>query len=249
MADQDPFPPHRLFEFVELTAAERQAIDRLHGPVVRVPKGQQLRRAGEPVVEIFFLIEGWAISSLDLAGGERQIVKVHLPGDLLGTPSMVLETAAETLTAITPIKVSRVSLTAFGQLFHDAPRLSIAMFMSAQQERIMLMDRVASLGRSSAVQRVASFVLHVYDRLRVWNPEQGPKLYLPLTQENIGDVTGLTAVHVNRILRQMNDDGLLVHDRQCLTLLDIPKLRTVGALPERRWCQWPEWLDRKNIEG
>lgn len=243
MTSIDFFSPHRFCEFIELTADEREGLALLHGPVMRVERGQVIRRSGESVHEVFFLIDGWVISSLDLPEGERQIVKVHLPGDMLGSPSMTLEAAAETLTAITPVVVSRVSLSAIGRLFTTAPRLAAALFMSVQQERVILMDRIASLGRSTASQRLAAFLLHMYDRMRVRDPAQGLTLSMPLTQENIGDITGLTAVHVNRTLRQFDEDGLVLCRRQSFTILDLPKLRKLSALPERQWARRPAWLE------
>lgn len=233
---------HRLFEFIELTDEEHLALERLQGPSVRIARGQTIRSLGDDVIEAYFLLEGWVISSVGLAGGDRQIVKVHLPGDMLGSPSMVLRKAAETLTAVTPAIVTKVSLKAFGRLFFDAPRLAAAMFMSVQQERVVLMDRITSIGRTRAGQRIAAFLIHIHDRLRVVDPGQGRAFHLPLTQEQIGDALGLTSVHVNRTFREFDAAGLVRRRAHVIELRDLDGLRRMAAVPIREWARFPDWL-------
>ena len=236
------FPLHRLFEFIDLTPAECHALERLQGPAFHVERGHVIRQQGEPADHVFLLVSGWAIASVAVPSGDRQIVKVHLPGDMLGSPSMVLTRAAETLTAVTRATVTRIPLRAVGSLFTDAPRLAAALFMSVQQERIMLMDRITSVGRTRAERRIAAFLLHIYDRLRVIDPEQAPAFNLPLTQEQIGDALGLTSVHVNRTFREFQDTGLFRRSGQDFVLLDVDRMRRKAAVPQREWVRHPEWF-------
>ena len=236
------FPLHRLLEFLDLTPSEASVLHGLHSASYEVERGAVVRALGDPVDRVFLLLEGWVISSIGLSTGARQIVKVHLPGDMLGSPSMVLESAAETLTAVVQSRVAAVSLEAFGALFTDAPRVAAAMFLSAQQERVLLMDRIASVGRSNAAERLAAFLLHIFDRLRVMNPAQGPAFSMPLTQEQIGDVIGLTAIHTNRIFREFAEAGLVRRHRHRVELLDVEALRAMTVVPHRKWVHRPRWM-------
>lgn len=110
------------------------------------------------------------------------------------------------------------------QIATDQPRLFAAIVALDQMERVALTDRLAELGRTSAKSRVASVLLEVRDRLRRLDPEVGASFVPGLTQEEIGDVTGLTAVHVNRMLRQLEDEGLIVRESGRVTLLDEARL-------------------------
>ena len=237
--------PHsraRLSEFLSPTPADFDFFVSLAGPLQEVARHRPIRREGDHPQSLYLLVEGWALSSATLPDGGRQILKVHLPGDILGSPSIALEAAAETLTAITPVKLRTISLAAFGSLFTQSPRLAALMFLSAQQERLILMDRLCSVGRTSAECRLAAFLVHLHDRLKVLQPDLGSRFEHPLTQEQIGDVLGLTSVHVNRVFRTLEDKKLIVRDGHGVDLLDVPALRKMGGVPMRVPARDLSWL-------
>ncbi|MEH3122408.1 MAG: Crp/Fnr family transcriptional regulator [Sphingomonas phyllosphaerae] len=235
-------PLHRFGEFLPLSEAEIERVQALGEPPVALARHAVLRREGEPPRYIYLLLSGWVGASVLLPGGERQIVKFHLPGDMLGTPSMCLAQAADTLTALTPVTVSRVSLQAFGALFASSPRFAAAMFLSVQRERVALMDRLAAIGRTPAIARVAALLLDVQERLRPLGMAGDEGFDMPLTQEQIGDHLGLTAVHVNRVFRQMADTGLVARDRQRIVLLDPARLRSMSARQQRTTTPDAGWI-------
>ncbi|MFK3889196.1 Crp/Fnr family transcriptional regulator [Sphingomonas sp. NPDC079357] len=207
-----------------------------------MPRHAVLRREGEVPRHVYLLLSGWVGASVLLPGGERQIVKFHLPGDLLGTPSMCLAQAADTLTALTAVTISRVPLAAFGALFASSPRFAAAMLLSVQRERVALMDRLAAIGRTPAIARVAALLLDVQERLRPLGAVSEDGFDMPLTQEQIGDHLGLTAVHVNRVFRQMAEAGLVSRDRHRISLLDAGRLRSMSARQQRVMTRDVGWL-------
>lgn len=241
----DCLPLHRFEEFLPLLDVDRQAILAMGEAPVELPRHAMLRREGEVPRHVYLLLAGWVASSVLLPGGERQIVKFHLPGDLLGGPSMCLAQAADTLTALTPVTVSRVPLPVFGALFASSPRFAAAMFLSAQRERVALMDRLAAVGRTAAIARVAALLLDLDERLAAAGLAKGKGFDLPVTQEHIGDHVGLTAVHVNRVFRQMVDSGLIARDRQRIVLLDPVRLKGMSARQQRVMARDNSWLLRE----
>ena len=136
-------------------------------------------------------------------------MKVHLPGDVLGSSSMCLARAGDTLEAISETVVSAVTFSVLGQIFVDDPRLAAAFLLSVQKERVLLMHKLAEVGRVSAYQRVAGMMFDLLVRCRQANIADNNAIDCPLTQEQIGDMLGLTNVRVNRMLRQLNDEGTL----------------------------------------
>ena len=232
----------RLAEFAAPTAAEFDFLVSLAGPVQQVARRRTIRREGDRPQSVYLLAEGWVLSSMTLPDGSRQIVKIHLPGDMLGSPSVGLEAAAETLTTLTPVKLRTLGLPALGSLFTRAPHLAALMFLSAQQERLILMDRLCSVARTSAECRLAGLLVHLHDRLKVITPQIGSRFDHPLTQEQIGDVIGLTSVHVNRVFRMLEDRGLILRDGHSIDLLDVPALRKLCGVPVKQPARDLSWL-------
>lgn len=234
---------HRFGQFVRLTKSESDAIGRLGIERRRFKRHDVIRSQGDPVREIFFLIEGWVACSIESANGARQIVKVHLPGDGLGGQSLALAEAAESLCALTSVVVvDVVPAERFGELFLSSPKLAAGMFLGAQQERIWLMDRLMSVGQTSAVQRLASFLLSIHDRLSAVQEEPLDSIRLPLSQEELASVLGITHVHANRTLMDLERTGLISREGRVITLVDMEGLRDFAGVPKRQFQTDPPWL-------
>lgn len=226
----------------DLTAQEAAALRDLAEERFTWPRETVLIAEGETPPQVFLLHSGWAASSIGLSNGDRQIIKIHLPGDLIGAASLAIESAAETVVALTPVSVSRISIPALSRIFSDLPRLAMLFFLAAQEERIILMDRLTIVGRRNAQQRVAALIVHLIERWRLIDPDHALSIMLPLTQEQIGDLLGLTAVHVNRVLRLLEDGGMIRRVRRHIDLLDHDGLARLAALPLRVPVRNPDWL-------
>ena len=105
-----------------------------------------------------------------------------------------------------------------------------------------LADRLASVGRTSAKARVGALICDVMRRLRANGELVGDGVPLPLTQEEIGDVTGLTAVHVNRMMRQLAEDGLIARSNGRVRVLDEARLANVANHIDRYASIDTSWL-------
>ena len=235
-------PLHRLNEFIGLNPADDEAFRRLATERRRFRRHEVIRAHGDPAKEIFFLVEGWVACCVHSATGGEQIVKVHLPGDMLGSPSLALSRAAESLVALTRVTVDVIPSDRLGKLFVQAPRLSAAMFLSAQQERIWLMDRLMSIGRTNAVQRLAGFLYSIHQRLCVIDPGSSTKFELPLSQRELANVLGITTVHTNRTLAQLEKTALVSRLARWIIIEDVGGLRRLSCLPDREFQRMPPWL-------
>ncbi|SEM73210.1 cAMP-binding domain of CRP or a regulatory subunit of cAMP-dependent protein kinases [Sphingomonas gellani] len=236
------YPLHPMEEFGRLSDGERDAVIKLVGKPHAVERGDTIRREGDPAAGFFLLSEGWVLASMLLPAGRRQVLTIHLPGDVLGTSSMSSDEAVETLTAITPAAVSAISLTDFGQVIQKHPRIAVSFLLSAQRERITLMDQLASVGRTRAEQRMAALLVDLTERLGPLQLAEHSTFDLPLTQEEIGDVLGLTAVHVNRTLKILEIDGLIARSGRCVSILAMDRLVELGGRPRRPVRSGLDWL-------
>lgn len=240
--------PNRFIAFTDLTTAEIDALGQLGAEVGAYSRDQVIRHEGDPP-DIFMLHQGWVASSASFDDGSRQVVKIHLPGDLMGAPSMGYTAAADTLTALTDVAISRIAPEAIARIFRDHPRLAMVFFLLAQEERIILMERLMSVGRRRGVQRLAAFLLHIYDRLRLLDPDCPPTFELPLTLEQLADVLGLHAVHVSRTLGRLERQALIERDHKRIALRDLEELRKQAGFPRRTIIRNASWLPAASSEA
>ena len=209
-----------LSELVDLTQGERRALDKLEERQRHVRRGAVVQRENETCGELFILRKGLMMSYVLLDDGSRQILRFLFPGDMLGMSSAIYSEASETLCALSDCVVSPFDRSQLAELITSHVRLSAMILVYCQIERVALTDRLAALGRTSAKARVAALLLERRNRLRATDKSIANAFALGLTQEEIGDATGLTAVHVNRMLRQLEEEGMIARDSGKVTLLD-----------------------------
>lgn len=232
----------RLGHYLRLTDGEQSALSRLEGQERVYRRGTLIRQEHERSSELFVVHSGWLLKFVLLNDGTRQILRLHLPGELVGLSCLAFPVAVESLCAATDVRVSVVDRTAMWELFADHPRLAVLISMLEQVERVATGDRLASVARSKARARVAALILDTICRLRLINRDTESSFVLPLTQEEIGDATGLTAVHVNRMVRSLVDDGLIRRSGHHITILDEPRLGEVAGFVNRYAAVDSTWL-------
>ncbi len=214
----------RLSHHVVLTAAERGALDGLEDEQRQVRRGTVLVAEGERARDLYIVQKGWLLSSVLLGNGGRQIMRVGLPGDILGLPHLAFQEAPETIAAITDAVLCPFDRERLSGLFAAHPRLSALLFAVTVAERTALADRLASVGRTPARARVASLLCDIFARHRMTEGPEADRVVVPLTQEEIGDATGLTAVHVNRMIRGLVEEGIIERSGTTMRLLNERRL-------------------------
>ena len=210
----------RLNRYVQLTPAECRVLDRLEERQRTLRRGAILVRENDRVSEVFLLKRGLMMSYLLLDGGSRQILNFLFSGDMIGMSSIVYSEAPETVAALADCTVCPIERSRMTGLIVEHPRLAALLMVYGQIERVTLTDRLAGVGRTSAKARVAALLLELRNRLRMEDRTIDATFVMPLTQEEIGDAIGLTSVHVNRMLRQLEDEALIARDNGLVTLLN-----------------------------
>jgi CRP/FNR family transcriptional regulator, anaerobic regulatory protein len=232
----------RLGHYLKLTSGEEIALAQLEGPERVYRRGALIRREHDRAQELYVVNSGWLLSFVLMDDGSRQILRLHLPGDMAGLSCAAFNEATESLVALTDVRLRTVEKVALNRLFIEHPRLGAFLFLIAQAEKVSLSDRLASLGRTSAKARVAALILDTVSRLRMMNAELGNSFAFPLTQEEIGDATGLTAVHVNRMIRALVEEGLIARQTNQLTILNEDRLTEVASYINRYAALDTDWL-------
>jgi len=191
-----------------------------------------LIRAGDRDAALVLIRSGFAFRSCVLADGRRSILQVLLSGDIGGLDNLVLARAGEDITAASRVGYHILPGSAVRDLLADR---SVGMWLFALlAEARCRADRLAaSIGRLDAQARICVLLLDIHDRLLRRGLINRPSFNLPLTQEQMADHLGLTLVHVNRTLRRLREERLVMLDRQVVVIQDVQRLRDIAqGLPQ-----------------
>jgi CRP-like cAMP-binding protein len=133
----------------------------------------------------------------------------QVPGDLLGLRSVLLHLSDHSIEPITEIEVTEVLLPDLMDAFSSTPRLALAIFWAASRDEAMVVEHLIDVGRRDATERMAHYLLELGARLRLVGVGTEAGYACPLTQHLLADALGLSAVHANRVLRQLREAGLV----------------------------------------
>ena len=215
----------KLSHFAPLSESDREVLDALAAGDDLFPADVDIISEGSVPKSVFLLKEGMAIRYRNMPDGGRQIMTFLIPGDLCDMHVFLLKAMDHSIGTITPVRVAPISRENMMDLFSRRPRISAALWWSSLQEEAMLRERIVSLGRRDARGRVAYLLCELLWRHMAVGLTNGEAFRLPLTQVELGDTLGLTAVHVNRILKEFRKLELIAMEDRVLNLLDVQGLQ------------------------
>ena len=178
--------------------------------------------------EFCVIVCGWAVQFEVLEDGSRQILDFLLPGSMAGFQPDGAARSPYCVRALTDVRACTFSTAGFFDAAKSNPALALRLAALANQSNYRSLRRLTLIGRKAAKVRVATLLFELYRQVRRWwvSPRDG-EISLPLTQEHIGDALGLTNVHVNRMLRELREEGVLVLKGGVLRLLDPSRLAEI----------------------
>jgi CRP-like cAMP-binding protein len=194
---------------IKLNAEDRAAILALPHDVRTIERGHFVVREREKTIHSCLMLSGVSARSKIVGTGHRAIVAVHVKGDMVDLQNSLLEVADHSVEALTTIKVAMIPRNEIIRLAEDRPQVGRALWRDTLVEGSISREWVANVGRRDARTRLAHVLCEFAVRLRVAGLADGDEYELPMTQEQLADATGLTAVHVNRTIRTLETEGLL----------------------------------------
>ena len=215
---------HKLAAFVALSDNDLGVLSDLFRRRRRFPVGRDIVFQGQTHQSAYVLASGWVCSYKMLRGGARQIVDFQIPGDFLGFRSVLFRTADHNIEPITRIEASEVTQADLLGAFAATPRLATAVLWAASRDEAMVVEHLVGMGRRDGPERMAHFLLELGARLRLVGMGDRKGYACPLSQYLLADALGLSAVHVNRVLRQLREDGLCTFQKGRVTFDDYDKL-------------------------
>ena len=208
----------------DLSQAERQA---LSGIIIRTRTcraGDVIVREDELLTESTLLLDGFTARSKTLRDGKRQIMAVQVTGDFVDLPSFVLKRIDHTIEALTHCQIANVSHKDLQIITEQFPHLTRMLWLSTVVDAAIHRAWLVSMGRRSSLGQIAHFVCEMFLRLQVVGRTEGKSLRLPFTQMELGDIMGLSSVHVNRVLQDLRARSLLQWQDQLVTITDWDRL-------------------------
>lgn len=219
----------KLNTFVRLSELELSCLASLQSAPMRVERGEEFVHQGETGHVAYIFQSGWGCSFKILHDGARQVITFPVPGDCVGLRSVLLRTADHSVSALTDAEVSRVPVSRMMEVFKQFPHLGAAILWATSRDEAMVVEHLASIGRRTAIERTAHFFLELCDRLKLVGLAPDGVYGCPLNQYALADTLGLSAIHVNRVLRQLRERGLMTFKDHVVTIHDHKGLKTLAG--------------------
>ena len=211
-----------------LSEADRAALLSLPQRLRTIERHEFVRREGDRITDSCLLRSGFVLKHRTLGNGSRQIVAIHLAGEFVDLPGAFLGTADYSAQAVTRCDVAYLRHDVLREIAFARPAVGQAMWRDTLIDTSIAREWIANVGRRDSRTRVAHFLCEIALRLEAAGLAARTAWELPLTQDQIADCTGLTAVHVNRTLKALNEAGLITHARRSVTVDDWGKLARAG---------------------
>jgi len=186
-------------------------------------------RAGNAVDSFRIVSVGAVATHHVLDVHSRQIVAIHLPGDCIALQDLFADRVRHTVVAVNPVSYLELSIQSVRDLLKRNGNLSQALLAETTTELSTTQQWLISNGRRSAKVKVAYFLCEFVSRLRRETIGDGDRFALPLTQEQLSDCLGLTSVHVNRVLRALENEKLIERNNRSYRILDWKALADLGG--------------------
>jgi CRP-like cAMP-binding protein len=191
-------------------------------PMTKLVRGEIVRSS--PGAMHDFIMMGWAAIVRQLHGGRRQILHVLLPGDALGP----LSRFGDSVICLGDVVVARSPGLALSGPGRDGGGLARAIGKADEESIHFLAEHALRLGRMEAAERVANFACEMLYRLEKVGMVVGDAFSMPPIQQDIGDLLGLSTVHVNRTYKMLRETGVMGVTRTTMTIRNRPRLMDLG---------------------
>lgn len=208
--------------------AALEQIAALTGPLFEVA-ARNIVPEGDLQQPVYLVAEGWGYSYYDFPDGRRHVVDVVVPGEVVGVGAGCARRPAPRLRTLTPMTAARLDGANLRQLQDSSADVALGLSRLLAAEQADLTEQMGSLARHTAYERVAALLLRLYRRLENRAPTSRTVFVCPVSQQVMGDMLGLSVVHVNRSLRRLSEDGILHKRSGDVEILDPAALRRIGA--------------------
>lgn len=222
-----------------LEETDIEAIRDLPVVVRRLEGGASIVREGDRPGNSCLIIEGFCVRAKSTSSGQRQILSIHIPGEMPDLQSLHLHVMDHDLVTLVPSTLGFVHHAALRSMTRARPAVAELLWRDTLIDASVFREWIVNVGQRPAPERLAHMIVELRERLRVIGRVANNTFEMPMTQEQLGEALGVTAVHANRIIKQLRDDGVLDFHRGTVTVTDEARLQELADFDRRYLHQNP----------
>ena len=216
-----------------LGESDRLALRELPHHVRRLAPGAHMVRDGDIPEFCGLLLSGFAHRYKITGEGGRQIISIHMAAEFVDLQNSFLGVADHSVQPLPEVEAALIPQQTLHDLAVSSPAIGRALWIDTLIDASIFREWVVNVGRRDSRARVAHVLCELALRLETAGLADRHRFELPMTQEQLADAVGLTSVHVNRVLKQLGEEGLIRRDRRSVAIQDWARLRDAGDFNER----------------
>ena len=212
----------------DINPEEEKAIRDMVSEVRTCAPDELVVRAGDHLSESILLLDGWMARGKDLPNGQRHFCELHIPGDFVDLHGFTLKRLDHDIIGLTHCRFAIIPHAKLAEVTARMPHLARVYWFSTNIDAAIHREAAVSLGRRPAAARLAHLLCELHARLEIVGLADGKGYDFPLTQEELSDCLGMTAVHLNRSLQELRRLRLVDYGSRRVTILDEPRLHKLA---------------------
>ena len=220
----------------EFTAKELEFVSNFKSGELNVEAGTSILLQSTNSAHLYTVLSGWAFRYKTLPDGRRQILNYAMPSDLLGLQGSVNDEMQHSVEAITDVLLCVFPSEKLWDLYTNYPTLAFDVTWIAAREEQILDEGLTSVGRRTAMERLAYLLLTLFQRAEEVGLTRGNSIQFPFTQQHVADTLGLSLVHTNKTLQRLNATKMMRWKGRQFEILDREALAKIATYerPEPR---------------
>jgi CRP-like cAMP-binding protein len=216
----------------DIKPEEERVIRSLVGEVVEVPQDRTFVPHAAELHHSVLLLDGWMARAKDLPNGQRQVAELHIAGDFVDLHGFTLKRLDHDVITITRCRVALVPHERLTALTERHPHIARLYWFSTNVDAAIHREWTLSLGRRSAIARMAHLFCELNIRLGIVGLALDNSYDFPLTQVELSECLGLTSVHINRTLQELRRMGLVEVESRRVSILDLARLKDIAQFDD-----------------
>jgi CRP-like cAMP-binding protein len=229
----------RLRAQTQLSEEDLAAIEALPMQVKDIERRTPFVREGDRPSQCCLILEGFAVRSKTTDEGKRQILAIHIPGEMPDLHSLHLKVMDHDLSTLSKCQVGFINHDAIHRLTRERPDVASALWRETLVDAAVFREWIVNVGRRDATARLAHVVAELRERLNVIGLLKDHHFGLPMTQMDLADTLGLTPIHVNRVLQQLRKEGVLDIKKETVSFASAERLDHIADFDELYLHQHP----------
>lgn len=218
----------KLEHFSSFNEEERAVLESLSDLAVMVEPRHDIICEGETPRGVNLIVDGYAVRYKALADGRRQILGYFVPGDICDLRIFLLKRMDHSISTLTRAAIRTIPEKQIDEVIERFPRITRALWWATLVEESITREWLLSMGQRTALERLAHLFCEIYHRAGAVGLAKDSSVELPLRQSDLAEMTGLSVVHVNRVLQQLRKRSVIKFDGRVLTIARLEQLKTIA---------------------